>query len=73
MEQKTGISSLYDEFFQSYEAEIRLSCSVLRPNSTYKQSYTLMGSDSTGAWPVLPAGHRRLPDDQNSSLKLPIQ
>jgi hypothetical protein len=26
MEQKTGIRSLYDEFFQDYEAEIRLDC-----------------------------------------------
>ena len=37
MEQKTGIRSLYDEFFRGYGAEIRLFCPDFRPNSTYKQ------------------------------------
>ena len=41
MEQKTGIRSLYDEFFQGYKAEIRLFCPASRPNSTYKPAYTL--------------------------------
>ena len=41
MEQKTGIRSLYDEFFQGYGAEVRLICLGFRPNSTYKPTYTL--------------------------------
>ena len=36
MDQKTGIRSLYDEFFRGYGAEIRLFCPDFRPNSTYK-------------------------------------
>ena len=40
MDQKTGIRSLYDEFFRGYGAEIRLFCPDFRPNSTYKQSST---------------------------------
>ena len=36
MDQKTGIGSLYDEFFRGYGAEIRLFCPDFRPNSTYK-------------------------------------
>jgi len=41
MEQKTGIESLYDEFFRGYGAEIRLSRPNFRPNSTYKRAYAL--------------------------------
>src|SRR6478736_556628 len=44
MDQKTGISSLYDEFFQGYGAEIRLSCPDFRPNSTYKPTSTTRGA-----------------------------
>jgi hypothetical protein len=40
MEQKTGVSPLYDEFFRGYGAEIRLFCPEFCPNSTYKQSST---------------------------------
>ena len=40
MEQKTGIRSLYDEFFRGYGAEMRLICPDVRPNSTYKPTYT---------------------------------
>ena len=40
MEQKTGIRSLYDEFFRGYGAEIRLVCPDFRPNSTYKRTST---------------------------------
>jgi hypothetical protein len=39
MDQKTGIRSLYDEFFRAYGAEIRLFCPEFRPNSTYKPAY----------------------------------
>ncbi len=43
MDQKTGIGSLYDEFFRGYGAEIRLFCPESRPNSTYKLTSTLCG------------------------------
>jgi hypothetical protein len=36
MEQKSGIRSLYDEFFRGYGAEIGLPCPEFRQNSTYK-------------------------------------
>jgi hypothetical protein len=45
MDQKTGIGSLYDEFFWAYGAEIRPFCPEFRPNSTYKWTYT-------PTWPV---------------------
>jgi hypothetical protein len=38
MDQKTGIRSLFAEFFRGYGAEIRLICPRFRPNSTYKQN-----------------------------------
>jgi hypothetical protein len=41
MEQKTGVSSLYDEFFRGYVPEIRLSGPAFRPNSTYKDSWLM--------------------------------
>jgi hypothetical protein len=41
MDQKTGIRSLYDEFFQGYGAEISLFCLELLSNSTYKPTYAL--------------------------------
>jgi hypothetical protein len=40
MDQKTGIRSLYAEFFPGYGAEIRLSRPDFRPNSTYKRTST---------------------------------
>ncbi len=40
MEQKTGIRSLYDEFFRVYGAELRLFCPDFCPNSTYKPTST---------------------------------
>ena len=40
MEQKTGIRSLYDEFFRGYGAEIGLLRLDVRPDSTYKPTYT---------------------------------
>jgi hypothetical protein len=46
MEQKTGIGSLYAEFFRGYGAEIRLSCPDPRPNSTYKRTSTLKSLNS---------------------------
>jgi hypothetical protein len=39
MDQETGISWLYDEFFRGYGAEIRLFCPDFRPKSTYKRTY----------------------------------
>jgi hypothetical protein len=36
MERKTGIGSLYDEFFRGYGAEIRPICPDFRLTSTYK-------------------------------------
>jgi hypothetical protein len=39
MEQETGISSSYGEFFRGYRAESRLSCPDFRPNSAYKPIY----------------------------------
>jgi hypothetical protein len=44
MEQKTGIKSLYDEFFRGYGAEIRLLCPDFRPNSRYKPTPTISRS-----------------------------
>jgi hypothetical protein len=41
MEQKTGIRSLYDEFFRGYGAGIGLFCPEFGPNSAYKRSSTL--------------------------------
>jgi hypothetical protein len=40
MEQKTGVGSLYAEFFRGYGAEIRPFSFDFRPNSTYKWNYT---------------------------------
>ncbi len=37
MEQKTGIRSLYDEFFRGYGAEIRPFAPNFCSNSTYKR------------------------------------
>jgi hypothetical protein len=39
MEQKTGIGSLYAEFFRVCWTEIRLLCLDFCPNSTYKRTY----------------------------------
>ena len=36
MDQKTGIGSLYDEFFRGYGAEISLFCPEFASNSTHK-------------------------------------
>ena len=41
MDQETGISWLYDEFFRGYGAEIRLFCPDFRLNSAYKPTYAL--------------------------------
>ena len=43
MEQKTGVSSLYAEFFPDYGADIRLFYPAFRPNSTYKPTSTDQG------------------------------
>jgi hypothetical protein len=40
MEQKTGVRSLYDEFFRGYGAGIGPSCLGYRPNSTYNPTST---------------------------------
>jgi hypothetical protein len=40
MDQKTGIRSLYDDFFRCYGAKIRLSWPAFRPNSTHKPTCT---------------------------------
>jgi hypothetical protein len=48
MEQKTGIRSLYDEFFRGYRAEIGLYCPDFRPNSTYKSTSTISRSVRAG-------------------------
>jgi hypothetical protein len=39
MEQKTGVRSLYAEFFRGYGAEIRLFRPDFRSNWTYKPTY----------------------------------
>ena len=39
MDQKTGVRSLYDEFFLSYGAEIRLFRLEWLSNSTYRPTY----------------------------------
>jgi hypothetical protein len=69
MDQKTGIRSLYVEFFRGYEAEIGLSCPAFRPNSAYKRTCTL----SAFGWPVLlvMAGEPTMterPNDENSEF-----
>ena len=43
MEQGTGISLLYDEFFWGYGAEVRRYCPEFRWNSTYKRNSTTRG------------------------------
>ena len=43
MEQKTGIRSLYDEFFRSYGAEISPFGPESRSNWTYKPTSTTKG------------------------------
>src|SRR5262249_11685742 len=49
MEQKTGVSSLYAEFFQGYGAEIGLFCPEFCPNSTHKPTYTFSSRRLTSA------------------------
>jgi hypothetical protein len=40
LDEKTGIGSIYDDFFRGHGPEIRLVCPEFRPNSTYKPTYT---------------------------------
>ena len=53
MDQETGISWLYDEFFRGYGAEIRLFCPDFGLNSMYKQA-------SRKSWPLSLAFGRRV-------------
>jgi hypothetical protein len=46
MDQETGIRPLYDEFFQGYEAVIRLFCPDFSSNATYKRNSTRNSSES---------------------------
>jgi hypothetical protein len=67
MEQKTGVSSLYDEFSRSYWAEIGLCCPEFRPKSAYTSTSAIScrmlvlatNSDETprfsGAFGLVPA------------------
>src|SRR5262245_7674553 len=58
MDQKTGIGSLYYEFFRGYEAENSLTCHDFRSNSTYKPAYT----------PRLRSPQASLPDRMRASF-----
>ena len=51
LEQKTSIGSAYDEFFQGYGAEIRLSHPDFHSNSTYKRTSTPRGGCESAPLP----------------------